>query len=51
MYPSNKLSFGYDVEYTICTECGLIIESYVENQRNIRGHFRCSSSNGYKSLR
>lgn len=32
--------------YIICTECGLIIESYVEsNQKNLRGHFRCSSSN------
>lgn len=28
------------------TECGLITESYVEsNQKNLRGHFGCSSSN------
>jgi len=37
MYPSNKLSFGYDVEYIICTECGLIIESYVEKPEKFKG--------------
>ncbi|RBW68348.1 transcription initiation factor TFIIIB [Bacillus taeanensis] len=31
MVPVNKvMSFGSDVEYIICTECGFIIESYVK---------------------
>ena len=29
MYPDNKMSFGSNVEYIICTDCGYIVESYV----------------------
>lgn len=36
MYPSNKLSIGYDIDI-ICTECGLIIESYVEKPVKFKG--------------
>ncbi len=37
MYPSNKFSFGYGVEYIICTECGFIIESFVEKPEKFKG--------------
>ena len=36
MYPSNKLSIGYDVDI-ICIECGLIIENYVEKPVKFKG--------------
>ncbi|MFJ8067135.1 transcription initiation factor TFIIIB [Psychrobacillus sp. NPDC096426] len=35
--PSNKISFGSEVEYTICTECGFIIESYVKKPEKFKG--------------
>ena len=27
--PNNKVSFGVEVEYIICTKCGFILEGYV----------------------
>lgn len=36
MYPYNKMSFGSDVEYIICTECGFIIESYVKKPEKFK---------------
>jgi len=29
IYPKGVMSFGSNIEHLICTECGLIIESYV----------------------
>ncbi|WP_449536334.1 transcription initiation factor TFIIIB [Ferdinandcohnia sp. Marseille-Q9671] len=37
MYPENKMSLGSEVEYIICTECGLIIESYVRKPEKFKG--------------
>lgn len=37
MYPSNKMSFGSEIEYLICTECGFIIESYVKKPKRFKG--------------
>ncbi|SES44954.1 transcription initiation factor TFIIIB [Psychrobacillus sp. OK032] len=37
MYPNNKMSFGSEVEYIICTECGFIIESYVKKPEKFKG--------------
>ncbi|ETT86667.1 transcription initiation factor TFIIIB [Viridibacillus sp. FSL R5-0477] len=37
MFPGNKMSFGSDVEYIICTECGFIIESYVKKPEKFKG--------------
>ncbi|MGE7094302.1 transcription initiation factor TFIIIB [Lysinibacillus sp. NPDC048646] len=37
MHPDNKLSFGSDVVYIICTECGFIIESYVKKPEKFKG--------------
>ncbi|RHW41575.1 transcription initiation factor TFIIIB [Neobacillus notoginsengisoli] len=39
MYPFNKMSFGSNIEYIICTECGYIIESYVKNPEKFKGSF------------
>jgi DNA-directed RNA polymerase subunit RPC12/RpoP len=37
MYPDSKMSFGSDIEYIICTECGYIIESYVKKPAKFKG--------------
>ena len=37
MHPDNKMSFGSDVEYIICIECGFIIESYVKRPEKFKG--------------
>jgi DNA-directed RNA polymerase subunit RPC12/RpoP len=37
MYPDNKVSFGVEVEYIICTECGFIIEGYVKKPDKFKG--------------
>lgn len=36
MYPINKMSFGSDIEYIICLECGFIIESYVKKPEKFK---------------
>ncbi|MDA6151348.1 hypothetical protein OSK18_28085, partial [Escherichia coli] len=33
MFPVNKMSIGSDIEYLICTSCGIIIEGYVKKPR------------------
>lgn len=37
MSPVNKLSFGSDVGYMLCTDCGYIIEAYVEKPDKFKG--------------
>ncbi|HLR70762.1 MAG TPA: transcription initiation factor TFIIIB [Pseudogracilibacillus sp.] len=37
MYPDNKMSFGSNIEHIICTDCGLIIESYVKKPEKFKG--------------
>ncbi|GEN45719.1 transcription initiation factor TFIIIB [Alkalibacillus haloalkaliphilus] len=37
MNPVNKLRFGSEVEYILCTECGFIIESYVKKPEKFKG--------------
>ncbi|MHC0036921.1 transcription initiation factor TFIIIB [Pseudoneobacillus sp. C159] len=37
MSPVNKMSFGSDIEYLICTECGYIIEGYVKKPEKFKG--------------
>ncbi|MDX5475095.1 MAG: transcription initiation factor TFIIIB [Bacillaceae bacterium] len=37
MSPTGKLSFGSNVEYLLCTDCGFIIESYVTNPEKFKG--------------
>ncbi len=37
LHPVNKMSFGSDVEYIICTKCGYIIEGYVKKPEKFRG--------------
>ncbi|WP_017187563.1 hypothetical protein [Alkalibacillus haloalkaliphilus] len=37
MNPVNKLSFGSEVEYILCTDCGFIIESYVKKPNKFKG--------------
>ncbi|MGM0837248.1 MAG: transcription initiation factor TFIIIB [Bacillota bacterium] len=36
MYPKDKMSFGSDIEYVICTECGYIIEGYVKKPNKFK---------------
>lgn len=36
MFPENKMSFGSDIEYLICTECGYIIEGYVKKPEKFK---------------
>ncbi|UOQ45593.1 transcription initiation factor TFIIIB [Halobacillus salinarum] len=37
MVPSEKaLSLGSDIEYILCTDCGLIIESYVKKPEKFK---------------
>ncbi|WP_377889053.1 transcription initiation factor TFIIIB [Alkalihalobacillus sp. R86527] len=31
-----KLSFGSEIEYVLCTDCGFIIESYVKNPEKFK---------------
>ncbi|UOQ86538.1 transcription initiation factor TFIIIB [Gracilibacillus salinarum] len=35
--PVNKMSFGSDIEYLLCTNCGFIIESYVTKPDKFKG--------------
>ncbi|MDQ0229916.1 transcription initiation factor TFIIIB [Metabacillus malikii] len=37
MYPENKMSFGSDIDYVICTDCGYIIEGYVRKPEKFKG--------------
>lgn len=37
MHPTNKMSFGSEVEYILCTDCGYIIESYVKKPEKFKG--------------
>ena len=37
MAPLNKVSFGSNVEYLICTSCGYIIEGYVQKPEKFKG--------------
>ncbi|WP_456272446.1 transcription initiation factor TFIIIB [Bacillus sp. AK031] len=38
MSPVNKkFSFGSNIEYIICTDCGFIIESFVVNPEKFKG--------------
>lgn len=37
MVPPNKMSFGSEVEYILCTDCGYIIESYVKTPDKFKG--------------
>ncbi|MDF1506963.1 transcription initiation factor TFIIIB [Robertmurraya sp. DFI.2.37] len=39
MYPKGKMSFGSEVEYIICTDCGFIIESYVKKPEIFKNTF------------
>mgnify|MGYP000971019758 CR=1 FL=1 len=39
MRPINKISFGSDIEYIICTKCGYIIEGYVKKPQKFKGTF------------
>lgn len=32
-----KVSLGSSVEHTICTDCGLIVESYVKHPKKFKG--------------
>ncbi|MDU9694009.1 transcription initiation factor TFIIIB [Priestia aryabhattai] len=34
-----RVSLGSAVEHIICTDCGLIIESYVKNPEKFKGSF------------
>jgi hypothetical protein len=36
MFPLNKMSFGSDIEYLICTSCGFIIEGYVKKPEKFK---------------
>lgn len=36
MYPISKMSLGSDIEYTICIECGFIIEGYVKKPEKFK---------------
>ncbi|MCA0988250.1 transcription initiation factor TFIIIB [Alkalihalobacillus algicola] len=37
MSPMKKtLSFGSEIEYILCTDCGFIIESYVKNPEKFK---------------
>lgn len=36
IYPYTKVSFGSEVEYIICTECGFIIEGYVKKPEKFK---------------
>ncbi|QFT87601.1 hypothetical protein FIU87_02965 [Bacillus sp. THAF10] len=36
MLPKNKMSLGSDIEYTICTQCGFIIEGYVKKPEKFK---------------
>ncbi len=35
--PQNKMSFGSDIYFIICTDCGFIIESYVKKPEKFKG--------------
>lgn len=35
--PYKKMRFGSDVIYTICTDCGFILESYVAKPEQFKG--------------
>ncbi len=37
IHPVNKMSFGSDMEYILCTDCGYIIESYVKKPEKFKG--------------
>ncbi|WP_147532914.1 transcription initiation factor TFIIIB [Bacillus marasmi] len=37
MSPVNKMSLGSNIEYVICTNCGYIIESYVQKPEKFKG--------------
>ena len=37
MFPVGKMSFGSKIEHLLCTDCGYIIESYVNNPRKFKG--------------
>ncbi|WHY88164.1 transcription initiation factor TFIIIB [Neobacillus novalis] len=37
MSPESKMSFGSNIEYIICTDCGFIIESYVSKPAKFKG--------------
>lgn len=32
-----KVSLGSSIEHTICTDCGLIVESYVKHPKKFKG--------------
>ena len=34
---NKKFSFGSDIEYILCTDCGFIIESYVKSPEKFKG--------------
>jgi len=36
VHPANKLSIGTEVEHKVCTNCGLLIESYVKNPQKFK---------------
>ncbi|MBU8729567.1 transcription initiation factor TFIIIB [Cytobacillus oceanisediminis] len=36
MFPVNKMSIGSDIEYLICTSCGVIIEGYVKKPEKFK---------------
>ncbi|MFJ7667074.1 transcription initiation factor TFIIIB [Lysinibacillus sp. NPDC097195] len=37
MVPSNRMSFGSEIEYILCTDCGFILESYVKKPEKFKG--------------
>ncbi|ARI78267.1 transcription initiation factor TFIIIB [Halobacillus mangrovi] len=38
MIPKNKMwSFGSEIEYILCTDCGFIIEGYVKHPEKFKG--------------
>nr|WP_231784170.1 transcription initiation factor TFIIIB [Lentibacillus sp. JNUCC-1] len=37
--PNGKVSFGEEVEHLICSQCGLIIESYVKKPEKFKGTY------------
>lgn len=37
MSPVSKVSFGSSIEYLLCTDCGYIIESYVNSPEKFKG--------------
>ncbi|SIT88254.1 transcription initiation factor TFIIIB [Edaphobacillus lindanitolerans] len=39
MAPVKKMSFGSNIEYILCTECGYIIESYVTKPEKFKGNY------------